>query len=162
MAYYKVVGVGQRDKYFDENSYQSVLNYIFNPDKAVYAGACNITSPELAAQEMEQVAINFNKNSGKHLRHSVLSFNQDEDISPEMAAEFAPRLCQHYAPEYQIVYAVHSNTDRVHIHFVMNQISCLDGHRYRGQKKDYYDFQKYMKIVTHLPIHLVKSREFSD
>ena len=162
MGDYKVVGVGQRDKYFDENSYQSVLNYIFNPGKAVYAGGCNITSPDLAAQEMEQVAIDFNKNSGKHLRHSVLSFNQDEDISPEMAAELALRLCRHYAPEYQIAYAVHTNTDRVHIHFVMNQISYLDGHRYRGQKKDYYDFQKHMKRVTHLPIHLVKSREFSD
>jgi len=162
MADYKVVGVGQHEKYFDNDAYQTVLSYIFNPNKAAYTGGCNITSPELAAKEMEQVAIDFNKNSGKHLRHSVLSFNQNEDVSPELAAELAPKLCQHYAPEYQIAYAVHTNTDRVHIHLVMNQISYVDGHRYRGKKKDYYDFRKHMKRVTHLPIILVKNRELSD
>ena len=29
MATYKVIGVGQLKKYFDENSYHDVINYIF-------------------------------------------------------------------------------------------------------------------------------------
>lgn len=162
MADYKVVGVGQHGKYFDDNSYHDVLNYIYNPAKAAYIGGCNIISFDSAYLEMEQVAVRFGKNSRKRLRHSTLSFTVEENISPEQAAVFAQQSCLHYAPEYQIVFAVHTNTDRVHIHFVMNQVSFVDGHRYRGQKKDYYDFQRYLRMVTHLPIILVKDRELED
>ncbi len=162
MANYTVVGVGQHNKFFDDNSYCDVLNYIFNQEKAVKSGGYYITNSALAAEEMEQTAIRFGKNSGKRLRHSVLSFRPEENISPEQAADFADEVIKHYGREYQIVYAVHNNTDNLHIHFVMNQISYLDGHRYRGQKKDYYAFQRHMKNVTHLPIILVKDKPLED
>ena len=35
MAIYNVVGVGQHNKFFDDNSYHDVLDYIFNQEKAV-------------------------------------------------------------------------------------------------------------------------------
>lgn len=162
MAIYNVVGIGQHNKYFDDNSYRDVLNYIFNQDKALVTGGYYITNSSLAAAEMEQTAIRFGKNCGKRLRHSVLSFIPEENISPEQAVAFADEIIKYYGVEYQIVYAVHNNTDNLHIHFVMNQISYLDGHRYRGQKKDYYDFQKHMKQVTHLPIIMVKDKPLED
>ena len=162
MAIYNVVGVGQHNKFFDDNSYRDAISYISNPNKAVSTGGYGITSMGSAAEEMEQTAISFNKNKGKRLRHSVLSFTNREKISPEQANQFAGEIIKHYAPEYQIAYAVHNNTENIHIHFVMNQISYVDGHRYRGQKKDYYDFQRHMKIVTHLPIILAKDRPAED
>lgn len=162
MAIYNVVGVGQHNKFFDDNSYHDVLDYIFNQKKAVESGGYYITKSSLAAEEMEQTAIRFGKNCGKRLRHSVLSFRPEENISSEQAADFADKIIKHYGREYQIVYAVHNNTDNLHIHFVMNQISYLDGHRYRGQKKDYYAFQRHMKNVTHLPIILVKDKPLED
>lgn len=162
MANYSVVGVGQHKKYFDENSYHDVSNYICNPVKAAYVGGAGVTSVETAGNEMEQIAIKFGKNSGKHLRHSTLSFATEENVSPEKANEYAQRIIQYYAPEYQIAYAVHTNTDNVHIHLVMNQVSYVDGHRYQGKKKDYYDFKKYMGKVTHLPIILSKDKASED
>lgn len=162
MAIYNVVGVGQRNKFFDDNSYHDAITYITNPSKAARTGGAGITSLESAAEEMEQTAILFGKNVGKRLRHSVLSFTAKENISPEQANIFAAEIIKHYAPEYQIAYAVHSNTDNLHIHFVMNQISYVDGHRYRGQKKDYYDFQRHMKRITHLPIILAKDSPKED
>lgn len=156
MATYKVTGIGEHQKFFDKNSYYDCIHYIFDSQKAAYIGGCNINSTQTAAVEMTQVAIAFGKNSGKRLRHSIVSFDQSEYITPERANDYAQRIVQHYAPEYQIVYAVHVNTDEVHIHMVMNQISFLDGHRYGGKKKDYYDFMRHIRNITHLPVIPIK------
>ena len=102
--------------------------------------------------------VKFGKDKGKRVRHSVLSFDERENVTPEQANEYAQAIIQHYSPEYQIAYAVHTNTSNVHIHMVMNQVSYLDGHRYEGKKKDYYAFKKYMGSVTHLPIILSKDK----
>lgn len=153
MAIYKVCGIGEKKKFSDLNSYIDSLNYIyFKDNKAAFIGGANISSAENAAKEMQEVAASFGKDKGKRVRHSMLSFAKNENVSAEKANEYAQNIIRHYAPEYQIAYAVHDNTDDTHIHFVMNQISFVDGHRYRGQKKDYYDFMKHMKKVTHFPI----------
>lgn len=158
MATYKVIGLGQPGKFFDVNSYQDAISYITNPSKAAYIGGAGITSIDSAAKEMAQIANIFGKTSGKKLRHSVLSFGENEAVTPKMADSYAREIIQYYAPEYQIVYAVHENTDDLHIHFVMNHISFVDGHRYAGKKQDYYAFQRHMKQVTHLPILLSKDK----
>lgn len=152
MAEYKVVGVGEHGKFFDENSYQDVIDYITRDNTVAYTGGENVTSVETAASEMKATAVSFHKDSGKRLRHSVLSHAEHEHVTPEMADKFAKEIIQHYAPEYQIVYAVHEDINHVHTHFVMNQISYQDGHRYAGKKKGYYDFQRHIKRVTHLPV----------
>ncbi len=159
MAIYKVTGIGERKKFFDESSYKDAIHYIMDPKKALYFGEANVSSITSAADEMLRVAINFGKNSGKRLRHSILSFNDSDVVTPEMADAFARQIITHYSPYFQIVYAVHTNTRHVHIHFVMNQISFVDGHRYYGKKQDYYSFQRHMKSVTHLPVIMSKDAE---
>ena len=140
MAIYKVIGVGEHGKYFDEESYSNVVGYAVDPSHACYAGCAGLESVDTAAEEMLDTAKEFHKNSGKRVRHSVLSFDERDNITPERANQFAQEIIQHYAPEYQIVYAVHDNTDDVHIHFVMNQISYVDGHRYWGKYEDFHHF----------------------
>lgn len=147
MSIYHVVGVGEHEKYFDDNSYQYVINYILN--HATYYGAANILSVFNAAEEMQKVAIDFNKNKGKRVRHSVLSFAEWEGVTPDMARMFAEDIIAFYADRYQIVYAVHTNTDEVHIHFVMNQVSFVDGYKYGGKRADYHAFMNHIRSVTH-------------
>ena len=156
MANYKVVGIGEHGKFFDDNAYSSATDYIFNPEKAAYVGGCNLTSTQTAAQDMQQTALAFGKNKGKRVRHSVVSFDTRENVTPAQANEYAQGIIGHYAPDYQVAYAVHDNTDDLHIHLVMNQISFVDGHRYQGKKQDYYAFIKHIKNVTHLPVIPVK------
>ncbi len=158
MATYEVIGVGEYAKYFDEQAYQNTVQYVLNREHTAYCGGANIEDLNSAAEEMEAVAVQYGKNSGKRVRHSVLSFSraEEERISPQVANFYAKRIVEYYAPEYQIIYGVHNNTDNLHIHFLMNQISYVDGHRYAGKKKDYYGFQKHIRNVTHLPIIAVK------
>ena len=144
MATYKVIGVGEHKKYFDENSYHSVINYIFS--HAVSIGG-STHSAETAADEMLYIANYFGKNSGKRLRHSMLSFSKEEGVTAALANNYALGI---------IVYAVYDNTDEVHIHFVMNQISFIDGHRYAGKKQDYHAFMRYIRTIIERPVIPVK------
>lgn len=162
MAIYKVCGVGEHGKFFDDFAYYNAINYIFNPEKAVMIGGSGISSYANAVDDMRDVAIRFGKDRGKRIRHSILAFEENEDVSIGEADAFAKGIIAHYAPEYQIVYAIHANTEHLHIHFVMNQISYIDGHRYDEKKKDYYDFWNHMKHVTHLPIHLYSDKQDSS
>jgi len=157
MAIYSVMGVGEHGKFFDENSYIYAINYIRQGGNNPYVGMVNLTSIETAAAEMQATAASFEKDSGKRLRHTVLSFHESEHVTSELAYAYAQQIIQHYAPEYQMVFAVHTNTENPHIHFVMNQISYVDGHRYKGQKRDYYDFRNHIASVIHHPVLLVKN-----
>lgn len=157
MAIYSVMGVGEHQKFFDDHSYRDAINYIRQDGHTPYAGVVNLTSMETAAAEMQATAASFGKDSGKRLRHTVLSFYESEHVTPEQAYAYGQQIIHYYAPEYQMAYAVHTNTENPHIHFVMNQISYVDGHRYRGQKKDYYDFRNHIASVIHCPVLLVKN-----
>lgn len=158
MAVYSVMGVGEHRKFFDENSYVDAIHYIRQDGKAPYVGGANITSIETAAAEMQATAASFGKDSGKRLRHSVLSFDKSEHVTPEQAHAYGQQIIQHYAPKYQIAYAVHTNTENPHIHFVMNQVSYVDGSRYRGRKDDYYGFKSHIASVIHNPVLLMKNK----
>lgn len=157
MTIYSVIGVGEQKKFFDENSYHDAINYIDQYGKARYTGGMGISSMETAAEEMRQNATSFRKDSGKRVRHSVLSFRKEEHVTAEQAHAYGQKIVEYYAPEYQIAYAVHENTEHPHIHFIMNQVAHTDGHRYGGKKKDYYDFKYYIQSVIHQPVLLVKN-----
>lgn len=146
---YKVTGLGQKNKFHDDNAYHDSIHYITNPQKAMYVGSCNIKDINHAAEEMEAVSESYGKNHGKRVRHSILSFGSRSGLSPEQAAQYASQIIQHYAPEYQMVYALHVNTDDLHVHFVMNQTAFTDGHKYSGKKLDYYQFLDHIRNVTH-------------
>lgn len=104
---------------------------------------------------MKETAQHFGKDSGKRIRHSIISFDENSGVTAEEARNCAEEIIDHYK-DFQIVYAVHGNTDNTHVHLVMNQISFTDGQRYQGKKKDFYDFLQQLRDVTHRPVMYVK------
>ena len=50
-------------------------------------------------------------------------------------------------PEYQIAFAVHEDTEYPHLHFVFNAVSHIDGHRYRGGKREYHELYHLVRQV---------------
>lgn len=138
-----------KGKYHDENARETVINYIFQPSKAVhrYIGASEHTSVRTAAEDMTEVAKRYHKDSGIRLRHFVLSFHPKELSSPETADEIGAEIVDFLGLEYQAVYAVHENKEHLHIHIVMNAVSHINGHRYRGEKKELNGFITVLKII---------------
>ena len=151
MAIYKVIGIGEDNKFQDDAAYFTAIGYIFS--HARYTGGINLNSPQTAAQEMLEHTKACHMNYGKRLRHSVLSFYDQEGITAEMAARMAESIILHYSDKYQMVYAVHDDIYHLHIHFIMNQIG-LDGTRYPGKKADYYKFKYWMQLATNRKVLL--------
>ena len=154
MAIYRVIN--SAGKYHDSSSYQDVIRYAASPEKTkpdgIFGGA---VLPEIAADAMEGVTRAYHKDSGVRLRHSVLSFSPTENVSIEDTKAIAREAIKYYENDYQIIAVVHEDTDHPHIHFVMNTVSYQDGSKYRGKKKDYYAFHRYMnKLVRPYGTHV--------
>lgn len=140
MAIFKVVS--PKGHYKDVETYLELLKYLYNPQKTpnrLYVER-GISSRESAALEMAAVTSAFGKNDGTKVRHSILSFAPEEQLSRRDAYEIAYRMTDYYADKYQIVAVVHENKSYLHIHLVMNTVSFVDGRKYAGKKDDYRRF----------------------
>lgn len=137
-------------KYHDEAARRNVIDYCLQPDK---------TTPDLidgfglnvhqATFEMNRLAQAYGKNSGLRLRHWILSFSTQEvrrfrKHKYEMLKKFAWYAAEYYGYEYQTVFAVHTDGECPHIHFVMNTVNFITGRKYEGKKDDYFRYQKYL------------------
>ena len=134
--------------YRDPQAYQDVIHCCLSAEKTP---SRLVNSPNLnlyrAVEQMEDTAEAFHQNKGTRLRHFVLCFDDRENITLEKAQKIAIRAMRHYQSDYQILSAVHENTDHIHIHFVMNRISYLDGSRYQGKKRDFHQFQNHLRRI---------------
>lgn len=146
--HYEYFGHIVEQKYHDDSALKNVIEYCYRPDKTPhqYIGGIGV-NPQYAVEQMEAVALAYRKASGLRLRHMLLSFDKHERISFQRAKLLAFQLASYYGYKYQIIYAVHEDKANKHIHFVMNTVSYLDGHKYAGHRDDYYRFQEYMRSV---------------
>ena len=60
----------------------------------------------------------------------------------------AGEIARYYSDKYQIFYAVHEDTDNVHIHFGMNTVSYVDGSMYAEGYGDYYRLVAYIENIV--------------
>ena len=146
MAILKIAnGIG---KYYDNNSRESVIEYITNPRKTLNKniGVSAMEGFEYA-KEMDEVASIYHKNTGVRLRHFIISFESWEVNDPEVAYQIGQDIAEYLGREYQTVFSVHQDTDQLHIHIVINAVSYLDGHRYRGTRSEFYGFKEWVDMV---------------
>ena len=157
MAYLKIrhkEKAGYRvGKYHDDHALIDVISYIFDPRKipSGYVGGLAV-NPNNAVYEMSMLSRCYAQDSGVRLRHMILAFESGElDTMKRGAACAAYQIgyeaAKFYGWHYQIVYAVHENTDIIHIHFVMNTTDYLTGLKYEGKKADLYRFLEHTNAV---------------
>lgn len=140
-------------KYHDEEALETVITYCQNPSKTAsgLVGGFGVNVSQ-AAYEMDLLAHAYGKNKGLRLRHWVISFDKGEISRLKRAgyriydtlANIAWYAASYYGYQYQIVYAVHKDSNQPHIHFVMNTVNFKTGHKYAGDKADYFAYQKYL------------------
>lgn len=137
-------------KYQDSLARKNVLTYIFQPYKTpnhIIGGThVDLHNPE---RSMTEVADFYGKDTRVRIRHFVLAFSPKEIYAFSLLRYVAERICSYIGKEYQIVYAVHEDTNAPHIHFVFNAVSYLDGHRYRGNKESHYRLICAVKSALH-------------
>lgn len=99
--------------------------------------------PETARDEMMATKKHYGKNEGVVAYHGYQSFATGE-ATPEMAHEIGVRLAQRlWGDRYQVIVATHlDKANHLHNHFVLNNVSMVDGRKYYRSNQDYYNMQK--------------------
>ena len=113
------------------NQINNQLMYVTNEVKTMdglYVGGRHIVDFNNATEEMMRVKEFYGKMDGRVATHGIISLDREE--SGEANAGKLMLLLNDFMealfPEHQVVYAVHTNTENLHIHFVINTVG-LDG-----------------------------------
>lgn len=113
------------------NQINNQLMYVTNEVKTMdglYVGGRHIVDFNNATEEMMRVKEFYGKMDGRVATHGIISLDREE--SAEANAGKLMLLLNDFMealfPEHQVVYAVHTNTENLHIHFVINTVG-LDG-----------------------------------
>lgn len=136
MVFFKKIGWS--GKYQDDDAIPALINYITRVDKTPHRliGGANIDAFH-PAESMIAVSEKFGKNSKIRLHHFIVTFEPSMKYALDLVDKIARSIAYPISKTYQIVYAVHEDTKSLHIHFVFNAVSFIDGKKYHGGKNEY-------------------------
>ena len=121
-----------------ESQLGNELSYVTNEVKTaagLYVGCRHISDISHATDEMMQVKQFYGKLDGRVATHGIVSLDASES-DPRNAGklmELLNELMEKVFPDNQVVYAVHTNTENLHIHFIINTVG-LDGKKIHMDK----------------------------
>ena len=104
----------------------------------------------------------WGKDSGRMYAHNIISWHEDEPITPEQALEFGKEFAQQWFDGFQSLVGVHIDRNHVHCHILTNSVSFMDGHKLHNTKKDLQrmkDFTNQMCVDRGLSV-AQKGRDF--
>jgi len=119
---------------------KAVLEYIADDVKTkngelVFGWNCMVGR---AFNDMLNTKNGFDKATGRQYAHFVQSFHEKDNLTPEMAfkigQEYIAGLKQW--SDFQILMAVHTNEDHLHIHYIINSVNSKDGSKWQCSKQD--------------------------
>lgn len=136
-------------KYRDPEARRAVINYIMDNQKMPSRcwGGAQIDAMDPVGS-MDQVSIKFQKTGGVQLRQLIIAF-EAKITDPILVRCVAHELAMYIAQEFQTIFAVHENTQNLHIHMVFNSVSYVDGHRYGGTAQEHYRLMETLKKILH-------------
>lgn len=114
----------------------------------------DVTDRRKAVKQIKTVQKIYNKSSGRRMCHYVLSFDsmiRDADAVKELACA----VMWEFFPEYQMLYAVHINTDNLHIHFIFNPVNIETGKKFSLKNADFHKLQNNIETYA---IEFLKSK----
>lgn len=104
----------------------------------------------------------WGKDSGRMYAHNIISWHEDEAITPEQALEFGKEFAEQWFAGFQSLVGVHIDRNHVHCHIITNSVSFMDGHKLHNTKKDLQcmkDFTNQMCVERGLSV-AQKGRDF--
>ncbi|MCD7855371.1 MAG: relaxase/mobilization nuclease domain-containing protein [Clostridiales bacterium] len=79
----------------------------------------------------------------------MIVFFRDEacGIGDFMAAYMGRRIADYIGHRFQTIFAVHTNTENIHIHFIINPVSYRDGSLYKTTTTN---LKRYYEIINQM------------
>lgn len=111
-----------------------------NPIKTLgLTGGYNVI-PRYAVQMMKTTKLLYNKDDGKQLIHIIISLSKAENIPARAMYEISSYIASNFH-DFQVLFSVHSDTEYIHTHFMINTVSFRDGSRIKENNLK-YSFEK--------------------
>lgn len=126
------------------------LNYVMKDEKTTEKLLSGLNcEPETVKDEMQITKILWGKTGGRTYKHFVQSFSPEEQITPaqahQIAKEFAARCPQF--KDFEVLIATHEDREHVHTHFILNSVSCVDGHKFRMHKSELQQMKELSDVI---------------
>lgn len=140
------------EKYKKSDDLKNVIRYATDPEKTyglIGGLGVNPFNPQEMIFQMQMIKRSFEKEGygRRQLRHFIVSFESEWMVSPKLALTIAYDIAKFYAGQYQISFGVHQDTDNVHIHFVQNTVSYLDGRMFSENWAELSKLKNYVQDV---------------
>lgn len=104
------------------------------------------------------------KIEGRQYIHFLISF--DAGVDPEVALEICKNAVKYYQGKYQILAAVHLDTNNLHCHYVLNTVPIRGGRKFDQKRSDLYRFRRYIdKLLVERglrPIEVMEEKKAED
>lgn len=107
------------------------------PDEEVIEGFSWNCCPYVPGMGIVEMYRCFGIKSGVRLRHYVLFFELSEIEDIRTAEEIATDICKFVSKDRQVMFFIHSNKVRVHVHFLMNNFRYDNGEQCEDNKKSF-------------------------
>ncbi len=112
------------------------------------------------------------KSYSKHKENTILthkmsiSFHPEDNVSYKTAFEIAQDFAEHFihSKGFEVLFAVHTDTDHVHVHFLISNCNMDTGKAYRRSQHDLYEMSEYFgqKCLEHGFTHSVRDSFYNN
>ena len=127
----------------------NIINYVSKEyertqDTNTIRGVNVANNPEIAKVQMLYTKKEFGKEEGRQYQHYVLSFASNEQITAKEAINYAAEHAEKcFGSRYEVFLAVHQESEgqKLHVHYVVNSVSFIDGKKIQTSKENYEYFR---------------------
>lgn len=116
-----------KNEYLNESAITNVIKYIFRLSQNGLVGGNGVypVSSDSTIMGFSSISKYYKCTGGDKIKHFVISDNCCK--SPLYLYEQANRILNFFKSNYQAVFAIHDDTDNLHIHFVVNNVNLSNG-----------------------------------
>ena len=136
------------NNYPDMGGVSRTTDYVFKdekiPSNIVGGYGVLMTSPEAVMNSIYNVVeVWSQQDCANKLRHIVVSFKKNVGLTN--LDYIGNSMCNYYGLNgYQCFYAVHEDTDHIHLHFIHSRVNYITGKMFQGSNAEVDDLVWYL------------------
>ena len=122
---------------------KSILRYVLNAEKTpsgLFEMTGHFESEEITATSVYDSFLenkqSWSKDSGRMYTHAIISFHEDENITPQQVREFAADFAKDAYHGHQVLIVVHEDKGHLHAHLVVDTVNYMDGKKLHCTRQD--------------------------
>lgn len=115
--------------YRNIDAVEKVIHYIMRLGNMKLVGGCgiNLTNADDIAEQFYRVKEFYNKNHGKQILHIIFTVGRKTYLNAMQVKKLGWLLSMYFGVDRQVLFAVHDDTDNLHIHMAINTVAFTNG-----------------------------------